>query len=75
MTAIRQFLNVENKQLHITLPDEFDNKEVEVVIMPKINEDDLSNFEKEVEKGLNSELSTKSHKEIFDNLKNKYAHN
>lgn len=35
--------------------------------------DDLSHLEKEVEKGLNYKLSTKSHKEIFQNLKSKYV--
>lgn len=35
--------------------------------------DDLSHLEKEVDKGLNSKLSTKSHKEIFQNLKSKYV--
>ena len=35
--------------------------------------DDLSHLEKEVEKGFNSTLSTKSHKEIFQNLKSKYV--
>lgn len=35
--------------------------------------DDLSHLEKEVEKGLNSELSNKSHKEIFQDLKSKYV--
>ncbi len=34
---------------------------------------DLSRFEDEVKKGLNSELSTKSHQEIFKDLKSKYA--
>ncbi|HHD81396.1 MAG TPA: hypothetical protein ENK99_07420 [Campylobacterales bacterium] len=35
--------------------------------------DDLSHLEEEVEKGLNSELSPYSHKEIFQNLKSKYV--
>jgi len=35
--------------------------------------DDLSHLEDEVEKGLNSELSPHSHKEIFQNLKSKYV--
>ena len=35
--------------------------------------DDLSHLEKEVEKGLNSKLSSKSHKEIFQDLKSKYV--
>ena len=34
---------------------------------------DLSRFEEEVKKGLNSEVSSKSHQEIFKDLKSKYA--
>jgi len=34
---------------------------------------DLSRFEDEVKKGLDSELSPKSHKEIFKDLKSNYA--
>jgi hypothetical protein len=34
---------------------------------------DLSRFEDEVKKGLDSELSPKSHKEIFEDLKSNYA--
>jgi len=35
--------------------------------------DDLSHLDKEVEKSLNSKLSSKSHKEIFQDLKSKYV--
>ncbi len=75
MTAIRKFVNVENSQLHITLPSEFNNKEVEVVILPKNNEDDLSIYNELIEEGLNSPKSEKKHKEIFSNLKKLYAQN
>jgi len=34
---------------------------------------DLSRFEDEIKKGLDSELSPKSHKEIFKDLKSNYA--
>ena len=34
---------------------------------------DLSSFEDEVKKGLNSEVSSKSHQEIFKDLKSKHA--
>ena len=34
---------------------------------------DLSRFEDEVKKGIDSELSPKSHKEIFKDLKSNYA--
>jgi len=35
--------------------------------------DDLSHLEKEIKKGLNSKMSSKSHKEIFQNLKSEYV--
>lgn len=33
MEAIRQFAKVVNHQVHITLPDDFDAEEVEIIIM------------------------------------------
>jgi len=56
MTAIREF---------VKLPDYFDYKEVEVVIMPRIDSDDLSYLNDEIEIGMNSGISDKSHEEIF----------
>jgi len=73
MTAIREFVTVNNHMLSIKLPDYFNNKEVEVVIMPKIENDDLSYFSSDVEMGMNSPVSEMSHEEIFKNLKDKYA--
>ena len=35
--------------------------------------EDLSHLDEEIEKGLSSPLSTKSHKEIFQNIKSKYV--
>ena len=73
MTAIREFVKVDNHMLTIKLPDYFDYKEVEVVIMPRIDSDDLSYLNDEVEIGMNSDISDKSHEEIFENIKAKYA--
>lgn len=73
MTAIREFAKVNNHMLNITLPDYFDYKEVEVVIMPRIDSDDLSYLNDEIEIGMNSGISDKSHEEIFENIKEKYA--
>ena len=73
MTAIREFVKVDNHMLTIKLPDYFDYKEVEVVIMPRIDNDDLSYLNDEVEIGMNSDISDKSHEEIFENIKAKYA--
>nr|WP_294938761.1 hypothetical protein [uncultured Flavobacterium sp.] len=35
MEAIRQFVIVKNHQINITLPDDFNAEEVEVIILPK----------------------------------------
>lgn len=72
MTAIREFVKVENGMLNIQLPKNFSYEEVEVLIMPKIYNDDLSFLDEEIEKGMNSPISPKSHDEIFDGLKAKY---
>ncbi len=49
MTAIREFVKVENHELNIKLPDEFDYEEVEVIIMPRaIHEDFIPWSEKEL---------------------------
>ncbi len=73
MTAIREFVKVDNHMLNIKLPDYFDYKEVEVVIMPRMGSDDLSYLNDEIEIGMNSDISDKSHEEIFENIKAKYA--
>jgi acylphosphatase len=72
MEAIREYMTVVDKQLIINLPDDFDYDEVEVVIMPKDNQN-LSKFTKEIDEGSNSPISKQSHKEIFQELKSKYA--
>lgn len=72
MTAIREFVKVENGMLNIQLPKYFNYEEVEVLIIPKVDKDDLSILDEEIEKGMNSPISPKSHDEIFDELKAKY---
>ena len=59
--------------LNIKLPEYFDCKEVEVVIMPRIDSDDLSYLNDEIKIGMNSGISDKLHEEIFENIKAKYA--
>ena len=73
MTAIREFAKVNNHILNIKLPDYFDYEDVEVVIMPRIDIDDLSHLNDEIEIGMKSGVSDKSHDEIFAELKEKYA--
>jgi len=73
MTAIREFVKVNNHRIDIKLPEYFNYKEVEVVIMPRMDSDDLSYLNDEIEIGMNSSISNKSHEEIFENIKAKYA--
>ncbi len=35
MQAIRQFVTVKNHQINITLPNDFDEREVEVIVLSK----------------------------------------
>lgn len=71
---LRRFAKIENKTLNLELPLEFDGKDVEVIIIQKNSQDDLSFLNKEIERGMNSPVSEKSHEEIFSNLKVKYAY-
>jgi len=74
MVALREYTQIKNNTLNLKLPDYFNHKEVEVVIMPRIDNDDLSYLSNEIEIGFNSPLSEKTHEEIFKNLKSKYAY-
>ena len=73
MIAIREYVKVNNNMLTMKLPNCFDYDEVEVLIMPKIDKDDLSHLSNEIEIGINSDISNKSHEEIFADIKAKYA--
>lgn len=37
MTAIREFVKINNHEIHMKLPEDFNYDEVEVIIMPKPN--------------------------------------
>jgi len=76
-------LKIENKKVEEIFLNEFhSNKEkfFEFIEKSFINAqqqpsklDDLSHLSSQVEAGFNSPLSSKSHKEIFQELKTKYA--
>lgn len=42
MEAIRQYVTVKNHQINITLPDDFNAEEVEVIILPKQDDFELT---------------------------------
>lgn len=73
MTAIREYAKVNNHMLNIKLPDYFDFEDVEVVIMPRVDKDNLFHLNDEIEIGMKSKISDKSHDEIFAEIKAKYA--
>ena len=75
MEAIRQYLKVNGRDLHIILPDNFDADEVEVIILPK-NEDTY--LTDEMKATLDSRVNEPSEdyisaKESIEKLKNKYG--
>ncbi len=39
MTALREFIKVRNREINIQLPVDFDYQEVEVIIIPKSDEE------------------------------------
>jgi hypothetical protein len=45
MEAIRQIVKVKNHKISITLPDDFNADEVEVIILPKSNNVDISQWQ------------------------------
>ena len=74
MTAFRNFQRVHNNKIEVQLPQEFEDQEVEIIVLPRDNlPDDLSYLEEEIQKGMDSPLSDKTHEEIFADLIKKYA--
>jgi len=74
MTAFRNFQRVHNNRVEVLLPQEFEDQEVEIIILPKDNiPDDLSHLADAVKQGIDSETSPKTHEEIFKSLIAKYA--
>ena len=74
MEAIRQYIKVNGRTINITLPDNFDADEVEVIILPKNEEIYLTDEMKSI---LDSTLNEPtdnyiSSEESIDKLKKKY---
>lgn len=48
MDAIRQFIEVKNNSFNVVLPKEFSAKTVEVIIMPFVQNEPISDWQKEI---------------------------
>ena len=72
MDALREYITVKDQKVSIDLPKEFDHKEVEVIVLPRENED-LSHLQKKVQEGMKSPLAKENHEDIFENLEKRYA--
>ena len=73
MQTIHKVVKVQNNQVIINLPPGFADHEVEVTLKPSTRKGTaIRELEKEIDTGMRSPVSSKSHKEIFDNLKEKY---
>ena len=74
MTAFRNFGRVHNNRIEVQLPQEFEDQEVEIIVLPKDTiPDDLSHLSDAIQQGINSGISPRTHNEIFDSLIAKYV--
>ncbi len=48
MDAIRQFIDVKNHSVQVILPDNFNARRVEVIILPSEDEDDVPQWQKDI---------------------------
>jgi hypothetical protein len=73
MQSIHKFVKVVNNQVIIDLPPGFADCEVEVFLKPPSHKDmRVLELEKEIDVGMKSQVSPRSHREIFDRLREKY---
>lgn len=75
MEAIRQYIKVNGRNISITLPDDFDADEVEVMILPKVDDFYLTDeMTTELEKRLNEPSEEYiSGEESINELKKRYG--
>ena len=74
MQSIYKIVKVVNNQVIIDLPVEFEDMELEVILKPVKHKDPIiRELEKEIDAGMLSPVSGRSHEEIFDQLRKKYA--
>ena len=48
MNAIRQFIEVKNNSINVVLPEGFNAKTVEVIIMPTVENQSIAQWHKEI---------------------------
>ncbi len=73
MESIHKVVKVVNNQVIIDLPPGFADREVEVILKsPKHKDTRIPELEKEIDIGIKSPVSPRSHSEIFDSLREKY---
>ena len=73
MTAVREYVTVRDRQTSVSLPASFEATEVEVNVLPRMPDEDLSFLEEAIDEGLASGVSPRSHRQIVQSLKEKYA--
>jgi hypothetical protein len=74
MQTIHKVVKVINNQVIIDMPPDFMANEVEVILKPLTHKaPGIHELEKEIDIGMKSPFSPRSHEEIFNKLKEKYA--
>ena len=73
MQTIHKVVKVINNQVIIDMPPNFMANEVEIILKPLAHKaPGIHELEREIDIGMKSPLSPRSHEEIFNNLKQKY---
>lgn len=73
MKAIRQFVKVKNRQINIVLPDDFNAEEVEVIILSKskdyeLSEEEIAILENRLNEPETDYISSEESLELLDNF-------
>ncbi len=73
MQSIYKIAKVVNNQVVIDLPVEFADMILEVILKPVTHKDPrIRELENEIDAGMSSPVSNRSHEEIFTRLRKKY---
>jgi hypothetical protein len=73
MVAVREYATVRDRQVSVSLPASFEAMDVEVIVLPRREGEDLSFLEKAIDEGEASGISPRFHSQIIQALKKKYA--
>ncbi|HET7360415.1 MAG TPA: hypothetical protein VFI78_00610 [Salinimicrobium sp.] len=75
MKAIKQTLRVKNNKVSITLPEDFEDKEVEIIVLSKEDDFELTDIQKAIldERANEPDENYVSAKKVIEDLEKKHG--